>query len=438
MAIDRDGPQALGNFPDAEAGLEWSNELKRGRVPGPRLAQHKVVEAARGDSTKCVHAGTFEDPSVGSVVTPIFQTSTFLFSEKTYSSFTQGNTRDVPIYTRYGNPNQWSVQEKIATLEGAESSVVFASGMAAIFSTLLSLTNRGGHIVSSRDVYGGTYNLLREDMHQFGRSVSLVDPTSIEQVEQAICDETQLLFFETLTNPLLKAPRLLELIALAKRRQLLVVLDNTFLTPILFRPIEIGADIVIHSCTKYMNGHSDLVAGVASGARKYIDRIWAQHLKVGGQLEPISCFLLERGLKTLALRMRQQQKSANDLVQYLGQHPKVGKVHHPLARHYQYPWVDQFCRGNFGAMIAFEVVGGDEAALALLRHLRLPAAATSLGGVESLVSLPFNTSHSVLTAAQRKALGIEPGLVRFSVGIEDTVDLIADLEQALGKLGAMS
>lgn len=435
MTMEQGGPQALGSFPGAGDGLEWSNDLKRGRVPGPRLKQHKVVDGASGASTKCVHAGTFEDPTVGSVVSPIFQTSTFLLSDTSYASFWQGNTRDVPIYTRYGNPSQWSVQEKIATLEGAESAVVFASGMAAIFTTLLSLTNRGGHVITSRDVYGGTYNLLREDLHQMGRSVSFVDATSLDAIRAAIQPNTQILFFETLTNPLLKAPPLPALIELAKRDKLLVVLDNTFLSPVFARPVELGADVVIHSCTKYLNGHSDLIAGVASGPRKYLDRIWAQHLKVGGQLEPMSCFLLERGLKTLAVRMRQQAHSTAVLVSMLSRHRNVSQVHHPLADGYPCPWVHEWCRDGFGGMLSFEVRGGDEAALSLLERLRVPAVATSLGGVESLVSLPFNTSHSVLTASQRLSIGIKPGLVRFSVGIEDTQDLVSDLEGALDALG---
>lgn len=430
----KEDPQhrALGNFPDANPDLAWSDELKRGRVPGPRLPAHKQVDPGLGDSTKCVHAGTFEDPSVGPVTTPIFQTTTFLFTGDTYAAFAQGNTRDVPLYTRYGNPTRWSVQEKIATLEGAESSLVFASGMSATFTVLLALSNRGGHIVSSRDVYGGTYSLLRDDMHQIGRSVSFVDGTSMESIAAHVRPETQILFLETLTNPLLKAAPLREVTAFARERGLLVVLDNTFVSPIFCKPISEGVDVVIHSCTKYLNGHADVTAGVASGSRKYIDRVWAQHLKVGGQLEPIVCYLLERGLKTLSLRMRQSQANVAAVLDMLVAHPNVVEVHHPLAPDYAYPWVHDYCRGGYGGMISFEVAGGDEAALDMLTRLRVPAVATSLGGVESLVSLPFNTSHSMLTQGQREAVGIRPGLVRLSLGIEDTEDLVEDLRRALG------
>jgi cystathionine beta-lyase/cystathionine gamma-synthase len=421
---------AIGSAPSPSPDRTWSNELRRGRVPGPRLPQQRVVPADGGIGTMCVHAGTYEDPTTGAVTGTVFQTTTFRFSETSYASFSQGITRDVPIYTRYGNPSQWSVQEKIATLEGAESACVFASGMAAIFTTLLALTNRGGHIVGAYDVYGGTYDLLKE-LHQLGRSVTFVDPTNLNDIEAAIRDETQILFFETLTNPLLKAIPLEGIAELARRKKLLLIVDNTFLTPVFCRPILNGAHLVIHSCTKYLNGHSDLVAGAVSGSRKYVDRVWQQSLRVGGQLEPIACFLLERGLKTLEVRMRRQADNATQVAAHLEKHPRVAAVHYPSLESYPYRWVDTYCRGGYGGLVAFEVRGGDEAALQMTDRLQIPALATSLGGVESLVSLPFNTSHSTLTGKQRSQMGIRPGLVRLSVGIEDIQDLLRDLDQAL-------
>jgi cystathionine beta-lyase/cystathionine gamma-synthase len=423
--------RALGNSPDPSVETPWADALKRGRVPGPRLKEHRVIPEGVGMGTACVHAGTYEDPRIGAVVTPIFQSTTFLFSDHSYNSFATGTTRDVPIYTRYGSPNQWSVQEKVATLEGASSSLVFASGMAAISTTLLALTNRGGHIISAVDLYGGSYALLKEDMHQMGRSVTFVEPTDIAAIESAIRPETQVLFFETLTNPLMKAIPLQPLGELARKRNLLLIVDNTFLSPILLRPLDLGAHVVIHSCTKYLNGHSDLVAGVASGSRKYIDRVWAQMLKFGGHLEPMSCFLLERGLKTLELRVQRQTANANALAAALERHPKVARVFHPSLPDYPYTWIHELCPNGFGGMVSFEVAGGDAAALELTERLTIPAIATSLGGVDSLVSLPFNTSHSILTERQRRAIGINPGLVRFSCGIENTDDLIRDLISAL-------
>jgi cystathionine beta-lyase/cystathionine gamma-synthase len=394
------------------------------------MPQQTVVPSDRGLGTVCVHAGGYEDPVTGAVAGTLFPSTTFRFSETSYASFSQGITRDVPIYTRYGNPNQWFVQEKIATLEGAESACVFASGMGAIFTTLLALTNRGGHVVSAYDVYGGTYDLLKE-LHQIGRTVTFVDATDVTAVERAIKDETQILFFETLSNPLLKALPLPQLGKLARQHKLLLVVDNTFLTPIFCRPVAHGAHLVVHSGTKYLNGHSDVVSGVVSGSRKYVDRIWQQSLRVGAPLDPLACFLLERGLKTLEVRMRRHADNAVRIAAFLAEHPAVARVHYPSLPSYSDRWIDDYCRGGYGGLVSFEVTGGDEAALRMTERLRLPALATSLGGVESLVSLPFNTSHSALTLRQRQSMGIRPGLVRLSLGIEDAEDLMADLSQAL-------
>ncbi|MEO0443738.1 MAG: aminotransferase class I/II-fold pyridoxal phosphate-dependent enzyme [Pseudomonadota bacterium] len=365
------------------------------------------------------------------VCTPVFHSTTFLFGDKTYDAFFEGVTRDVPIYTRYGNPTQWSVQEKVAALENAESAVVFSSGMAAIATTIFALMNKGGHIISSYDVYGGTYNLLREDLHQAGREVSFVDPTNLEEVESAIKPNTQMFLFEGLSNPLLKGLPLQSICAIAKKYDILVVIDNTFLSPVALKPLEHGADVVIHSATKYLNGHSDMTAGVAAGSRKFMDRIWAQMLRFGGQLDPNSCFLLERGMKTLALRMQAHSENANTIATALNNHPAIEKVYHPSLADYECSELKQLCRGNYGGVVSFEVRGGDDAALRFLENLKIPQVATSLGGIESLVSMPFNTSHSSLNDYQRELIGIRPGLVRLSVGVEDVSDLIADLDQAL-------
>ncbi|MGX7825341.1 trans-sulfuration enzyme family protein [Actinokineospora sp. 24-640] len=423
--------KAIGDAASPGEERDWSNSLRRGRVPGPRLPEQRVLDGPVGMSTKSVHCGTYVDPVTGSVGTPIFQTSTFEFNEHTYGAFDQGHIRDVPIYGRYGSPNQWVVQEKVAALENAESAVVFSSGMAAITTTLLTLTNRGGHIVTSRDVYGGTFNLMREDMPQYGREVTFTDATDLANIEAAIRPDTQVLFFETLTNPLLKAIPLAELGRLAAERDLLLVIDNTFLTPYCLRPLDHGAHVVVHSATKYLGGHSDITAGVASGSRKYLDRIWTTMLKLGGSLDALPCFLLERGMKTLALRMRAHVDNANRIAAFLSEHPQITGVHHPSLPDYAYPMVREWCKGGYGGVVSFEVAGGDEAALKFMERLTIPAVATSLGGVESLVSLPFNTSHSFLTVAQRAEVGILPGLVRLSVGVEDADDLIADIDAAL-------
>lgn len=432
---DDDGVNDVNLPNDGRTPVAWMSDLKRRRLPGPRLSPQRAPAASWRSSTVAVQGGTYQDPVTGAVGSPIFASTTFLLDNNKYEAFHQGITRDLPIYDRYGNPTQWAVQEKISALEQAESTVVFSSGMAAITAALVALTNNGGHIVSSFDIYGGTYNLLREDMYQFGRSVSFVDGTDVEQVRAAIRDNTQVIYLETLTNPLLKVPDLPAIVELAHEHQILVVVDNTFLSPALFKPHALGVDVVVHSCTKYMNGHSDLTAGSASGSRKYIDRIWGQMLRFGGSLDPMGCFLLERGLKTLPLRMNAHSANSAALAQYLSRHPKIRRVYHPTLDRRDISWLSNATGGRFGGMVSFEVDGGDAQAQKLLDLLTVPIVATSLGGVESLVSAPFNTSHSSLTESQRRAVGINPGLVRLSAGIEDIDDLVADLESGLAQIG---
>ncbi len=417
------------------AKTEWADQLTRSRHAGPRMENQSQLDPLRnGSSTLAVHAGTYSDPVTGAVGTPIFNSTTFLFQKESYDAFDQGMIRDYPIYTRYGNPTQWAVQEKVAALEHAESAIVFSSGMAAISTALLALTSRGGHIVTARDLYGGSYNLMREDMHQYGREVSFVDPTDANAIEQAIQENTEVLFFETLTNPLLKCAPVKALGAMARKHNVFLILDNTFLSPVYLTPLDHGAHLVIHSCTKYLNGHSDLVAGCASGNRKYLDLVWSQMLKLGGSLNPSDCSSLERGMKTLAIRMQAHNHNARALALWLQKHPAIACVYHPELESYPFPWAKELLSQGSGGMLSFEVKGGNQAGLKLMSKLKLAQAATSLGGVESLVSMPFNTSHSSLTELQRREVGINPGLVRFSAGIEDIADLTADFEQALASL----
>lgn len=424
------------NRPGTRDDLPWLNGLHRLRQAGPLTPAHRVRDDGEAISTRCVHAGTYEDRATGAVGTPIFPSTTFRFSNTTYESFLEGYVRDIPTYTRYGNPSQWSVQLKVAMLESAESALVLSSGMAAIASTLFALTNRNGHIISSYDLYGGSYNLLHSDMHPMGRSVSFVDALDLTQVEAAIREDTQMMFFELLSNPLMKAIDLLKIADLCRRRNILLVVDNTFLTPISCRPLEFGADVVIHSGTKYLNGHSDITCGAVAGSRKLIDRVWAQMLRFGGSLDPFVCFLLERGLKTLAVRMDAHAARARRVTEYLESHPKVLRIYSPYSASYGYPVLHQYCPELACGMLSFEVVGGNAAALTLLEKLRIITSATSLGGVESLASLPFNTSHSGLTLQQQKVIGLNDGLVRLSVGIEDADDLCRDLRLALDSIGS--
>lgn len=338
------------------------------------------------------------------------------------------------IYSRYGNPSQWAVQEKIATLENAESALVFSSGMAAIAATLFGLLDKGGHVVASNELYGGTYNLLLHEMPNCGMSATLVDPKDLSAVEAAIKPETQVLYFEALTNPLLKLADLPAIAKIALKYNLRLVVDATFVTPLGMNCLEMGADVVLHSCSKYLNGHSDLIAGAAAGSRKLMDMIWNKLLHFGGSLDPHACFLLERGMKTLAIRMKAHETSALKLARWLEKQDEIIRVFHiRLPSHPDFKLGNKLLKNGTG-MISFEIKGGDEAALKLLRQLKLAKEATSLGGVETLISLPYNTSQAGYTSNQRTSLGINPGCIRLSVGIEDPEDLIADFAQAIAAL----
>lgn len=413
----------------------WLNTLDRKRRPGPFLPDSEVHHA--GPSTTAVHAGTHDDPRTGAVGTPIYQASTFLLGADQYGSIEEGFARDRFIYSRYGNPSQWAVQEKLAALEGAESAIVFSSGMAAITATVMALVDKGANVVASADLYGGTYNLFNQEFPTFGMSATLVDPQDFAAIEAAIRPETQLMYFEAITNPLLKIIDIPRLAEIARRHGVRLVIDATFAPPVAMRALEQGADVVVHSASKYLNGHSDLIAGVAAGPRKLIDMIWPRLLNYGGSLDPHACFLLERGLKTLAIRMRAHEESAHALARWLEVHPQVKRVFYPLLDSHPDRAVAKRLLKNGTGNVTFFIEGGDAAALRLVNALRIPKQATSLGGVESLVSLPFNTSQASYTARQRAAIGIDPGCIRLSVGIEDAADLIADFEQALDKTYAI-
>jgi cystathionine beta-lyase/cystathionine gamma-synthase len=416
-----------------ETGEVWFDELKRTRDAGPSIASKRYAQF--NESTKSVHSGQYDDPNTNALGTPIFQCSTFLLNENTYQAIAEGRGRDEMIYTRYGNPSQWSVQEKLSALENAESSIVFSSGMAAISSALLAMLDKGSHIVSSRDIYGGTYNFLYEDLDRYGMSVTFTSPTDIAEIEAAIQEDTKVLYFEALTNPLLKIAPIEAIVALGKKYNLRVIIDNTFFTPYNVKPLDLGVDLVVNSATKYLNGHSDLIGGTVSGSRKLIDRVWPQLLKNGGSMDPHACFMLERSLKTFALRMRTHNANALELATYLENHPKIKRVYYPgLKSHEQHQLAITQLKGKNSGMISFELEGGDEKAHLLMKHLQLPKEATSLGGVESLISLPYNTSQASLTKEQQREIGINDGLVRLSVGIEDIEDLITDFNQAIEQI----
>jgi cystathionine beta-lyase/cystathionine gamma-synthase len=414
----------------------WVDQLTRRRRSGPsRHGGAADLPAGLAASTLAVHAGSHDDAATGAVGTPIYQTSTFILGEEQYRAVEEGFARDRFIYTRYGNPSQWAVQEKLAALEGAESALVFSSGMAAISASVLALLDKGAHIVASDELYGGTYNLFHHELPSLGMQVSYVNPRDPDAIRAALRPQTMLLYFEALTNPLLKVVDIPALAALARGAGARLMIDATFVTPLGCRPLALGADLVVHSCTKYLNGHSDLVAGVALGSRKLMDQVWPRLLAYGGCLDPHACFLLERGLKTLALRMRAHEQGAQQVARFLQGHARVRRVHYPGLDSHPDHALARRQLANTGGMVTFELAS-DAQALALLPRLALMREATSLGGVETLISLPFNTSHAAFTVEQRARLGIAPGCVRLSVGVEDPADLIADLNRALASLPA--
>ncbi|UCG93563.1 MAG: aminotransferase class I/II-fold pyridoxal phosphate-dependent enzyme [Candidatus Aerophobus sp.] len=389
----------------------------------------------KGISTVSVHAGEYIDEVTKAVVTPIFQSSTFLLSDTDYRKILQGREREINIYTREGNPNRRAVAEKMMVLEGGEDALTFSSGMAAISASLLALLERGDHLVSTLDLYGGSNNLLRHDFPSLGIETTFVDSTNLEIIEASVKANTRALFFESLSNPLLKILNLPKIIKIAQKHQLTTVVDNTFLTPYNLRPLDWGIDLVVHSASKYLNGHSDIIAGVSVAKKSLIDKIWKKMVRFGGSMDPHQAFLLERGLKTFALRMKHHNENGEKLARYLEGHTMINRVIYPgLESYSQKELAKGLLKRGSGGMVSFEVKGGNEVALEFMKKLRIIREATSLGGVESLVSMPFNTSHAGLTREEKESMGIEPGLVRLSCGIEDPEDLIEDVDQALSRI----
>ena len=390
----------------------------------------------KGISTVSVHAGEYIDEITKAVVTPIFQSSTFLLSDTHYQKILQGKEREINIYTREGNPTRRAVEEKMMVLEGGEDALTFSSGMAAISASLLALLKRGDHLVSTLDLYGGSSYLLRHDFPSLGIETTFVDSTNLEKMEASIKSNTRVLFFESLSNPLLKILNLPKIIKIAQDHELTTVVDNTFLTPYNLGPLDWGIDLVVHSASKYLNGHSDIIGGVSVGKKSLIDRIWKKMVRFGGAMDPHQAFLLERGLKTFAIRMKHHNENGERLAKYLEGHPRIKRVIYPgLESYSQKEQARRLLKRGFGGMVSFEVEGGDEAALEFMKKLRIIREATSLGGVESLVSMPFNTSHAGLTKKAKESMGIQPGLVRLSCGIEDFEDLMEDIDQALSRIG---
>jgi cystathionine beta-lyase/cystathionine gamma-synthase len=378
-----------------------------------------------GFSTDAIHVGQEYDPATGAIIVPIYQTSTYVQEEL-------GKHKGYE-YSRTSNPTRAALEHNLARLEAGEFGFAFASGMAAI-NAVLTLFKSGDHVVTGRNLYGGTFRLFERVLKDFGFQFTYVDTTNLASVEGAIRDNTRLLFLETPTNPIMEITDLAAASELAHRRGLLVAVDNTFMSPYLQRPLELGADIVIHSTTKYLNGHSDGVGGaVVMNNRALAERLKFLQNAAGAVLGPMDSWLVLRGVKTLAVRMRQHSENGMAVAQYLASHPKVKLVHYPgLPSHPQYELGRKQMSGP-GGMLSFET-GSIENARTVLNSVRLCSLAESLGGVETLISHPASMTHASVPPEERHRLGITDGLVRISVGIEDVEDLIADLDQALAKI----
>jgi cystathionine beta-lyase/cystathionine gamma-synthase len=375
-----------------------------------------------GFSTRALHAGQPPDPTTGSVAVPIYQTSTYVQDEL-------GRHKGFE-YARVQNPTRTALEENVASLEGGVSGHAFASGMAAI-QTLMTLLHAGDHTVVSRNVYGGTYRFFTQVLSHYDLGFSWVDTTDLDAVRAAFTDRTRMLYVETPTNPLMEITDLAACAEIAHERDALLVVDNTFLSPYLQRPLELGADIVVHSTTKFLNGHSDSIGGVLVAAREE-DGEWFAFMQkaAGGILSPFDSFLVLRGIKTLAVRQDRQEELARTLVVLLAGHPAVRRVLYPgLPNHPGHELQKRQATG-FGSMITFEVANYG-AAKKVLDRVQVMSLAESLGGVETLISHPASMTHASVPEAERRRIGLGDGLIRLSVGLEDPEDLEADLERAL-------
>ena len=379
-------------------------------------------------ASKAVHSGT--QHIEGAVNTPIFQSSTYKLTDERYAGWAAGAQHTL-LYARLSSVNSEACVEKICALEGAEDGELFASGMAAISTTLMGLLSQGDHIVASADVYGGTYGLMTEELPRFGISTTMADMQDPSSYEAAIQDNTKILYIETITNPVIKICDIEAMAEIAKRHDLLLIIDNTFASPWGCQPISMGADLVIHSTTKYLGGHSDIIGGAVVGRADLISQMFIKKVHFGGSPDPHNCYLLERGMRTLAVRMPVHCSNAATIAKRLEEHELVEVVPHPtLASHPDYDVALRMIPKGTG-MIAFTVKGGDESALKFMRALNIIFEATSLGGVESLVECPFNSSHMFVPEEVRMAAGLGAGFVRMSLGIEDVEDLWDDISQAL-------
>lgn len=376
-----------------------------------------------GLNTICTHVGEIKDEQFKGAVSPIYMSTSYAFDNV-----------DVKRYPRYFNtPNQEYLSKKIATLEHAESALIFGSGMAAISTMFLAFLKKGDHIVVQNTLYGGTSNFIREEFPKYGIEFTFTNGYEVSDFEAAIQSNTKLIHIETPSNPLLTITDIKAVAELAKSKSIISTIDNTFASPVNQTPIDFGIDIVMHSATKYLGGHSDILAGAVAGSNEHMETIWNVAKNLGGSLSDFMVWMLERSIKTLALRVKAQNKNAKRLAKYLDTHEDVKKVYYPgLKSHPQYELAKSQMKG-FGGMLSFELEEGIDA-MDFQNELQLIKSSMSLAGVESTMLLPAKTSHALLSQDDRDALGISDRLIRFSVGIESKNDLINDIEQAISKV----
>ena len=381
------------------------------------------MKKINGVGTKCVHSGDLIDDRFKGATSPILPSTAYDFIDV-----------EDDKYPRYFNtPNQLALSKKIADLENCEAALLFGSGIAAIFTSLFSFLKSEDHVIFQGSIYGGTLNLVIKEFKKFNIEYSLVDSFDIKEYEMEIKENTKIIFIESPSNPLLKVIDLQAISNLSKKNNLISIIDNTFSSPINQNPSDFGIDIIIHSATKYLGGHSDILAGALASTKSNIDKIIESSINYGGNLSEYTVWLLERSIKTLSLRVNKQNENALKVAEYLSNHEKVNAVHYPgLKTHPDYELSSKQMKG-FGGMLSFELSNLEEAVL-FTRKIKLIKSAMSLGGVESTICSPSLTSHSKISKEERENLGIFDGLLRFSVGIEDHNDIINDLKQAFSKI----
>ena len=394
-----------------------------------RKKTDKRTAGKRGMATRAVHEGETRHRVSGPVVPPIAQSANFTFANvEEMKAWVEGRSK-VDIYTRYGNPTLRVAEAKLAALEETDGALVAASGMAAITSSILSFVEAGDEIITTRSLYGGTYRFMRDMLPRFGVTVHFVE-NDLEDVDRFVNDRTRILYTETPTNPTLQIVDLRKAAKFAQQHDLVSMVDNTFATPIFQKPATLGFDLVLHSATKYLNGHSDLIAGAVAGRKKHLEKVRGTLIKLGGTMDPGACYLLIRGMRTLETRVRRQEANARAVARFLEKHPKVAQVHYPGLKSHPGHEIARRQMKGFGGIVSFELKEGAGAVNDFLRKTRVFSLAESLGGVTSLVEHPATMSHASMPREHREKVGITEELIRLSVGLENIDDLLDDLRQA--------